>query len=141
LLCVKVLLYGIRFWCTVAPITGIDIHLIGTIVAVVCVFYTFLGGLKAVVWTDSWQVIAMFISVIVVVILGTVTIGGPSVIIDLNSKGGRFQFFNFNPSLYERYSVFSVVIGGFTYWTCFNSVNQTMVQRYLSLPTARQSKM
>ncbi|CAH1964545.1 unnamed protein product [Acanthoscelides obtectus] len=83
----------------------------------------------------------MFISVIVVVILGTVSIGGPSVIIHLTSKGGRFQFFNFSPSLYERYSVFSVVIGGFTYWTCFNSVNQTMVQRYLSLPTPRQSKM
>nr|CAH7727173.1 unnamed protein product [Callosobruchus chinensis] len=83
----------------------------------------------------------MFISVIVVVILGTVTIGGPSVIIDLTSKGGRFQFSNFSPSLYERYSVFSVVIGGFTYWTCFNSVNQTMVQRYLSLPTSRQSQM
>ncbi|XP_018568626.1 sodium-coupled monocarboxylate transporter 1-like [Anoplophora glabripennis] len=122
-------------------VTGINIHLIGSIVCLVCIFYTLLGGLKAVVWTDSWQVIAMFISVLVVVILGTVTIGGPSVIIDLTEKGGRFEFFNFNPSMYERYTVFSVVFGGFTYWTCFNSVNQTMVQRYLSLPNEKQSKL
>ncbi|CAH1284648.1 unnamed protein product [Diabrotica balteata] len=122
-------------------VTAIDIHLIGTVVAVVCVFYTFLGGLKAVVWTDSWQVIAMFISVVVVIILGTIQVGGPSTIIDLTSKGNRFEFFNFNPSMYERYTVFSVIIGGFTYWTCFNSVNQTMVQRYLSLPTVKQSKL
>lgn len=36
----------------------------------------------------------------------------------------------------------SVLIGGFTYWTSYNSVNQTMVQRYMSLPnlkTARKS--
>ncbi|KAJ8952509.1 hypothetical protein NQ318_003305 [Aromia moschata] len=122
-------------------VTGINIHVIGTIVCIVCIFYTLLGGLKAVVWTDSWQVIAMFISVVVVIALGTFTIGGPSVIIDLNSKGDRFEFFNFNPSMYERYTVFSVVIGGFTYWTCFNSVNQTMVQRYLSLPNEKQSKL
>ncbi|XP_057666818.1 sodium-coupled monocarboxylate transporter 1 isoform X2 [Diorhabda carinulata] len=122
-------------------VTAINIHLIGTIVAVICVFYTFLGGLKAVVWTDSWQVIAMFISVVVVIVLETISAGGPSNIIDLTSKGNRFEFFNFSPSLYERYTVFSVVIGGFTYWTCFNAVNQTMVQRYLSLPTAKQSKL
>ncbi|CAH1117769.1 unnamed protein product [Phaedon cochleariae] len=122
-------------------VTGINIHLIGTIVSVVCVFYTFMGGLKAVVWTDSWQVIAMFISVVLVVILGSISVGGPSVIIDLTSKGNRFDFFNSNPSMYERYTIFSVIIGGFSYWTCFNSVNQTMVQRYLSLPTERQSKI
>lgn len=122
-------------------VTAINIHLIGTIVAVVCVFYTFLGGLKAVVWTDSWQIIAMFISVVVVIILGTISAGGPSNIIDLTSKGDRFEFFNFSPSLYDRYTVFSVIIGGFTYWTCFNAVNQTMVQRYLSLPTEKQSKL
>lgn len=49
-------------------------------------------------WTDSWQVIAMFISVAVVVILGTVSIGGPSTIIDLTSKGGRFEFFKYADS-------------------------------------------
>ncbi|KAJ8917444.1 hypothetical protein NQ315_005491, partial [Exocentrus adspersus] len=67
-------------------VTGINIHLIGSIVCLVCIFYTLLGGLKAVVWTDSWQVIAMFVSVIVVLILGTVTIGGPSVIVDLTTS-------------------------------------------------------
>ncbi|KAJ8934936.1 hypothetical protein NQ314_013095 [Rhamnusium bicolor] len=74
-------------------VTGIDIHLIGTVVCAVCIFYTMLGGLQAVVWTDSWQVIAMFISVVVVISLGTYSIGGPSVIIDLTSKGKRFEFF------------------------------------------------
>lgn len=53
-----------------------------------------------------------------------------------------FFSFSTNPSLYERNSLLSVLVGGFTYWTSYNSVNQTMVQRYMSLPnlkTARKS--
>lgn len=53
-----------------------------------------------------------------------------------------FDFnFSFNPSLYERQTFFSVVIGGFFYWTSFNSVNQTMVQRYMSLPNMKKARI
>lgn len=48
---------------------------------------------------------------------------------------------SFSPSMYERHTVFSVVIGGFVYWTSFNAVNQMMVQRYLALPNVQQSQM
>lgn len=51
------------------------------------------------------------------------------------------MFYSFNPSLYERHTVFAVITGGIVYWTAFNGVNQTMVQRYLSLPSLRKSKM
>lgn len=33
-------------------VTKFDVHLINTIVCYVCVVYTLLGGIKAVVWTD-----------------------------------------------------------------------------------------
>ncbi|KAK9737967.1 Sodium:solute symporter family [Popillia japonica] len=120
-------------------VTGIDIHLIGTIVCVVCIFYTVLGGLKAVVWTDTWQIIVMFLSVVVVVALGTSSLGGAAYVWERSSS--RILISNFNPSPYERHTVFGVIIGGFIYWTSFNAVNQTMVQRYLSLPTENQAKM
>lgn len=122
-------------------VTGIDLHLIGIIVTIVCTFYTLLGGLRAVVWTDTWQIICMFISVLVVVILGTVAVGGFNTIFDYNNLGGRIHFNNFSTSMYERYTAFNVIVGGFTYWTSFNAVNQTMVQRYLSLPTLKQSTL
>ncbi|XP_017780381.1 PREDICTED: sodium-coupled monocarboxylate transporter 1 isoform X2 [Nicrophorus vespilloides] len=122
-------------------VSGINIHLVGTIVCIVCIFYTVLGGLKAVVWTDTWQIIVMFISVVVVVILGSISVGGVTEIFNRNEQGGRLIFFNVNPSLYERQSLFSVIIGGFVYWTSYNAVNQTMVQRYLSLPSEKQTRM
>lgn len=46
-----------------------------------------------------------------------------------------------NPSLYERQTFWAVLIGGFSYWTSFNSVNQTMVQRYMSLPNIRKARL
>lgn len=49
--------------------------------------------MQAVVWTDTWQIIVMFISVVVVVVLGTVAIdGGFDKIWDRNDKGGRLIF-------------------------------------------------
>lgn len=47
---------------------------------------------------------------------------------------------SFNPSMYERHTFWSILIGGFTYWTSFNSVNQTMVQRYMSLPNLKKAR-
>jgi solute carrier family 5 (sodium-coupled monocarboxylate transporter), member 8/12 len=49
--------------------------------------------------------------------------------------------FSFDPSPFERHTVWSLVIGGYVYWTSFNAVNQTMVQRYMSLPSLRHAQM
>ncbi|GLV42253.1 Sodium/solute co-transporter-like 5A11 [Carabus blaptoides fortunei] len=121
-------------------VTGVNVHVIGTIVSAVCIFYTVIGGLKAVVWTDTLQIIVMFFSVIAIVIVGTFAIGGPTVIWNASNEGGRLIFFNFDTSLYERHTFWSVLIGGTFYWTAFNSVNQTMVQRYMSLNSLRMAR-
>lgn len=68
-------------------------YLVGLIVCIVCVFYTIIGGIRAVVATDAWQVMVMFIAVIVVSILGTVHIGGPLEVFRRASEGGRLIFF------------------------------------------------
>ncbi|XP_055638784.1 sodium-coupled monocarboxylate transporter 1 isoform X2 [Toxorhynchites rutilus septentrionalis] len=122
-------------------VTGFDLHIIGAIVCIVCIFYTLLGGIKAVVFTDAWQVVVMFISVVIVVILGTIAITGPETIWERSKQGGRIEFFDMNPSMFERQTFWSVLIGGFFYWTSFNSVNQTMVQRYMSLPNLKKAKL
>ncbi|XP_040169792.1 sodium-coupled monocarboxylate transporter 1-like [Anopheles arabiensis] len=122
-------------------VTGLNLYMIGAIVSLVCIFYTLLGGIKAVVFTDAWQVVVMFISVVVVVIIGTIAVGGLDVIWERSMEGGRIDFFNMSPTLYGRQTFWAVLIGGFFYWTSFNSVNQTMVQRYMSLPNLRTARL
>lgn len=43
--------------------------------------------------------------------------------------------------MYEHHSFWGVIIGGFCYWMSFNSVNQTMVQRYMSLSSIKKSQI
>ncbi|XP_037712398.1 sodium-coupled monocarboxylate transporter 2 isoform X2 [Drosophila subpulchrella] len=121
-------------------VSGINLHVIAVVIVVVCVFYTFVGGIKAVVHTDAWQVLVMFLSVLAVAVLATVYANGLNVLFDDAAKGGRLIFNNTNPSPYVRHTVWSVLIGGFSYWTSFNAVNQTMVQRYMSLPSLKKAR-
>lgn len=43
--------------------------------------------------TDAWQIIIMFLSVVVVVILGTISLGGPIEVFKKADAGGRIEFF------------------------------------------------
>ncbi|KAH8324244.1 hypothetical protein KR074_002227 [Drosophila pseudoananassae] len=121
-------------------VSGINLHVIAVVIVIVCVFYTFVGGIKAVVHTDAWQVLVMFLSVLAVAALATYYANGLDVMFDDAAKGGRIIFTNTNPSPYVRHTVWSVLIGGFSYWTSFNAVNQTMVQRYMSLPSLKKAR-
>lgn len=67
------------------------------------------------VHTDAWQVLVMFLSVLAVAILATVYANGLNVLFDDAAKGGRLIFNNTNPSPYVRHTVWSVLIGGFSY--------------------------
>ncbi|KAL0102303.1 hypothetical protein PUN28_018672 [Cardiocondyla obscurior] len=121
-------------------VTGINIHVIGSVVCVVCVFYTVLGGIRAVVWTDALQVGVMIAAVISVTALGTYQIGA-SEIWNKAIEAKRIQFLNFDPSPYTRHTVWTVLIGSWLYCTAYIAVNQTMVQRYKSLKSTKMSQL
>lgn len=121
-------------------VSGIDIHLIGTVVCVVCVFYTVLGGIRAVVWTDALQVGVMIAAVISIAVLGTYQMGA-SEIWNKALSNGRIEFLNFDPSPYTRHTVWTVLIGSWLYCTAYIAVNQTMVQRYKSLKSTKISQV
>lgn len=71
---------------------GVDIYLISFITTLVCILYTCLGGLKAVVWTDVVQTFIIFLSLIAVAVKATVSVGGLGVVIERNLKSTRIEF-------------------------------------------------
>ncbi|XP_057172136.1 sodium-coupled monocarboxylate transporter 1 isoform X3 [Ursus arctos] len=73
-------------------VTGFDLW--GAVVAtgVVCTFYCTLGGLKAVIWTDVFQVGIMVAGFASVIIQATVIQGGISTIVNDCYNGGRLNF-------------------------------------------------
>ncbi|XP_030573342.1 sodium-coupled monocarboxylate transporter 2-like [Drosophila novamexicana] len=122
-----------------SQVTGMNIHLINAMVSSVCVFYTMLGGIKAVVWTDVVQGGIMLISVIMVGVLGTMQAGGFSSVLENASNGGRFNFdFRLDPRI--RVTVWNALIGGIFMWTGHIGLNQSCVQRIVSLPSYAHAK-
>ncbi|XP_050430507.1 putative sodium-dependent multivitamin transporter [Adelges cooleyi] len=104
-----------------------------TVVGLVCVFYSTIGGIKAVIITDLFQSILMFGSVYAVIGVAIYETGSVSEIWRIGNKFNRIQFSNFNIDPTERHSWFSSVFGGF--FTCISlfAINQTQVQRYLTM--------
>ena len=49
--------------------------------------------MKAVVWTDCFQVLILYSSMLAVLIKGTIDIGGVAVVWERNSHSGRSDFF------------------------------------------------
>ncbi|XP_051172195.1 sodium-coupled monocarboxylate transporter 1-like [Leptopilina boulardi] len=121
-------------------VTGINIHIITPFVCVVCIFYTCVGGIRAVVWTDFVQTFIMFGAMLLIVFKGTSDLGGLSVVIMRNLESGRIEIpsTDFNP--FTRHTIWALVIGGFVHWLQISAVNQNMIQRYLALPTLRSAR-
>ncbi|XP_076328094.1 sodium-coupled monocarboxylate transporter 2-like [Tachypleus tridentatus] len=120
-----------------AQVTGLNVWLSVLSIGCVCTFYTSIGGIKAVVWTDLFQVIVMFISVLVIVIKGSLDEGGIEYVWKKSEEGQRIEFFNFSFDPTVRHTVWSLGIGGSFTWLAVYGVNQAMVQRYLTIPNLK----
>ncbi|XP_075716188.1 sodium-coupled monocarboxylate transporter 1 [Rhinoderma darwinii] len=118
-------------------------HLWGAVVAtgVVCTFYCTLGGLKAVVWTDVFQVGIMVAGFTSVIIRAVVVQGGIAPILNDSYYGDRLNFWDFNPNPLQRHSFWTIVIGGTFTWTGIYGVNQSQVQRYIACKSRFHAKM
>nr|XP_004650273.1 sodium-coupled monocarboxylate transporter 1 [Jaculus jaculus] len=122
-------------------VTGFDLW--GAVVAtgVVCTFYCTLGGLKAVVWTDVFQVGIMVAGFASVIIQAVITQGGIHTILNDAYHGGRLNFWNFDPNPLQRHTFWTIILGGTFTWTTIYGVNQSQVQRYISCKSRFHAKL
>ncbi|XP_078000931.1 sodium-coupled monocarboxylate transporter 1-like [Glandiceps talaboti] len=120
------------------------IPLIATVVgtACICIFYTTLGGMKAVIWTDAFLFMVILIDLIIVIILGTVDSGGFSYVWEVNKADGRLaeSIFYFPLDMTARVTFINMVIGGgMNFLGVF--VSQTSIQRFVSTRSMKHAKI
>ncbi|CAI5785811.1 sodium-coupled monocarboxylate transporter 1 [Podarcis lilfordi] len=122
-------------------VTGFDLW--GAVVAtgVVCTFYCTLGGLKAVVWTDVFQVGIMVAGFTSVIIRAVVVQHGIEPILNDSYHGGRLNFWDFNPDPLQRHTFWTIIVGGTFTWLGIYGINQSQVQRYIACKTLFQAKL
>ncbi|KFO30300.1 Sodium-coupled monocarboxylate transporter 1 [Fukomys damarensis] len=112
------------------------IRLCGTVLFIVQT-----GGLKAVVWTDVFQVGIMVAGFASVIIQAALIQGGIGRILNDAYSGGRLNFWNFNPNPLQRHTFWTIIIGGTFTWTSIYGVNQSQVQRYIACKSRFQAKL
>jgi Na+/proline symporter len=76
-----------------SQVSGINLHIITFVTSLICVFYTTVGGLKAVVWTDTLQFLLMIGAISCVIFLGLDATGGFANVWNAADRGGRLIFF------------------------------------------------
>ncbi|CAH1989463.1 unnamed protein product [Acanthoscelides obtectus] len=121
-------------------VTGVNVHLITPIVCTICIIYTSMGGIKAVVWTDVIQIIIMFGAMILIAIKGTWNLGGIGEVLRRNWSGQRIEGPVFDPNPLTRHTIWSLIIGGCVYLLQNSGIDQNMLQRYMSLPTLKDGR-
>uniref|UniRef100_A0A674HZ86 Solute carrier family 5 member 12 n=1 Tax=Terrapene triunguis TaxID=2587831 RepID=A0A674HZ86_9SAUR len=108
---------------------------------IVCTFYCTLGGLKAVVWTDAFQLVVMVVGFLTVLIQGTIQNGGPNNIWENANNGSRLAVFDFDVDPLRRHTFWTIAIGGTFTWLGIYGVNQSTIQRCISCKSEKQAKL
>uniref|UniRef100_A0A8C5IJD5 Solute carrier family 5 member 12 n=1 Tax=Junco hyemalis TaxID=40217 RepID=A0A8C5IJD5_JUNHY len=122
-------------------VTGFDLW--GSVAAtgIVCTFYCTLGGLKAVVWTDAFQMVVMVAGFVAVLIRGTSLNGGVTKVWEDAHEGSRLNIFDFDVDPLRRHTFWTIVIGGTFTWLGLYGVNQSTIQRCISCKSERHAKL
>ncbi|XP_075043580.1 sodium-coupled monocarboxylate transporter 2 [Mixophyes fleayi] len=108
---------------------------------IVCTFYCTLGGLKAVVWTDAFQMVVMVVGFLSVLIEGTIQNGGPSNIWQIAINGSRLDIADFDVDPLRRHTFWTIAVGGTFTWLGIYGVNQSTVQRCISCKSEKHAKL
>ncbi|KAL5019390.1 hypothetical protein ScPMuIL_005112 [Solemya velum] len=122
-------------------VTGFNLW--GAVVSVgtVCTLYTMLGGMKAVLWTDTFQIGMMFAGLFAVLIRGSMAVGGITSAWEIAVNNSRVEFVDFNPDPGQRHSFWSLVVGGTFTWIAIYGTNQAQVQRACTCPSLKAAQI
>ncbi|MDP9055575.1 MAG: sodium:solute symporter [Acidobacteriota bacterium] len=112
------------------------------VIVALTLFYTFEGGMTAVIWTDVIQM-GMYVlgaAVSFFILLGKIPGGLPHALA-LAAPAGKLRVFDFHWSWTNPYTFWAGAIGGCFLTTASHGTDQLVVQRLLSARSERQSRL
>ncbi|XP_032071076.1 sodium/iodide cotransporter [Thamnophis elegans] len=122
-------------------VTGLDIWASLLSTGTICTFYTTIGGMKAVIWTDVFQVFVMLSGFVAILVQGTLLVGGPGRVLSIAYNHSRVNLADFSLDPHSRYTFWTFLFGGTLLWLSMYGVNQAQVQRYVACKTEKEAKL
>ncbi|CAF3938613.1 unnamed protein product [Adineta steineri] len=120
--------------------TGLNIWLSVISIGVICTFYSSIGGIKAIIWTDVLQFTFILVGLLPATIQGLMQLGGLKQTFLIASRGGRIEFDNVSFDPRTRHTVWTLIIGCSFNILAEYSFNQALVQRYLCVRSVRAAR-
>lgn len=120
--------------------TGLPLWFTILCTGVLTTFYTTLGGMRAVIWTDVMQLVVLFGGQVIIALTALARVpGGISQVVELASAGGRWNLsFSLDPTV--RLTVWGLVIGGAFMHLVQMATDQVSVQRYLTAKSLKEAQ-
>lgn len=139
----RLLADGIRLFVSakiIQMITGWPIEYAIVALGVATIVYTFLGGMKAVIWTELIQFLIYNVGATIALWLMVAKLpGGWGELWSVGESAHKFRMFDFRFDLSIELTFWSGLIGGMVLNTATHGVDQIMVQRYLSARSEKQA--
>ncbi|KAL8583175.1 hypothetical protein ACOMHN_046559 [Nucella lapillus] len=124
-----------------SQVTGLSLEISILTTGLICTLYTALGGIKAVVWTDTFQTLVIMAGFLTMIVRGTITVGGWGVVMDRAFEGKRFTWdLDLNPDPFVRHTFWTLVIGSSVLSLSVYAANQAMLQRYISVSSINRAR-
>ncbi len=125
---------GLRLYLTailVGTMLSVPLDWAVLVVAVVTIAYAFVGGIRAVLWTDAIQLVVYLFGAVLALGLLMGGRGETLALLDTAARAGKLRVFDFSLSLSDAYTFWAGVVGGAFLSAATHGADQLMVQRYL----------
>lgn len=122
-------------------LTGWPLYLLIPTVVVIAIVYTLMGGIKAVIWTDTVQMLVVIGGVILIVV--TAIRGTGLGLLDTLAQAkasGKLDALDFSPDITQTNTFWATLLGGSFMWIRYFCFDQVQVQRLLTAKSLRQTK-
>lgn len=117
----------------IASVTGIDVYLLIAIMGIICVAYTVMGGMEAVIWSDVIQVVILIGGALLCLFIAVGSVeGGLSEVISIGMENSKFTVIHWGWD-YNKLVLWVGVVGFFFLNIIPYTSDQSIVQRYLTV--------
>ncbi|MCX6883600.1 MAG: sodium:solute symporter [Verrucomicrobia bacterium] len=124
----------------ICGMTGWDKYQVIVGVGFVTVFFTLIGGLEAVIWTEVLQGIVKLAGVVVVIgVLLAIMPGGAGAAFQLAAERQKFSLGSFDLNLSQNGNFWVMLLYGSFWYLQKYAADQTLVQRYLVAKNDREA--
>jgi SSS family transporter len=132
----RLLADSVRLFATAIPlalVTGWDYPVSIAVIGVMTVVYTYLGGIKAVIWVDAVQMGLYLVgAVVAIAALQSLVPGGWARILSEAGSAGKLMVFDFSFDFSITYTLWAGVLGGGFLTMASHGTDQLIVQRLLT---------